>query len=124
TGDAENGVRELCVTGVQTWAVPSGTTTGITVDGVAATESQNIGLASLNALAAGGTISFVNHDSTFQSLTATATTDITFDAGRTLTAAAGSLTLTAPTGTTSDTGALTLAAKDGVTMNSTLTHRG
>src|SRR4029078_6731903 len=132
TGDMTIDGTELSHITAATLVVGSATTTGITVDGVAASESQNIGLASLNALAAGGTISFVNNDSTFQSLTAPAKTDTTFphgprprpptanteipcEAGRARTAAPGSLRLTAQTGSISDPGALTLDAKNGIT---------
>jgi len=77
-------------------------------------------------VAAGADISFLNSNSTFQSLTATADQDITFDAGRTLSAVAatGSLTLTASNGQISDAGALTLNAKNGITLNSDLTTGG
>src|SRR5204863_4537890 len=51
TGDMTIDGTELSHITAATLVVGSGTTTGITVDGVAATESQNIGLVSLQALA-------------------------------------------------------------------------
>src|SRR5436190_8537585 len=59
TGDMTIDGTELSHITAATLVVGSGTTTGITVDGVAATESQNIGLVSLQGLANGGHISFV-----------------------------------------------------------------
>ncbi|HEY3967410.1 MAG TPA: hypothetical protein VGM05_22810, partial [Planctomycetaceae bacterium] len=106
--------------------VGSGKTTGITVDGVTSAQSQNIGLVSLNAGATGGTISFVTDDSTFQSLSAMAQDNITFDAGRTENAVAtlGSITLNPLTGSITDTGALTLQAKNGIKLGSNVTTGG
>ena len=53
---------ELSNITAQTLIVGGTTTTAITVDGVTQAQSQNIGTASLNALATGGDISFVNTD--------------------------------------------------------------
>jgi hypothetical protein len=125
-GDLTIDGTELSHITAATLVLGSGTTTGITVDGITSTDSQNIGLVSLNALATGADISFLNNDSSFRSLTATADGDILFDATRTLSAvdATGSLTLTASNGQITGAGDLTLNAKNGITLNSSLTTGG
>ncbi|MBI3864664.1 MAG: hypothetical protein HY290_22530, partial [Planctomycetia bacterium] len=93
-------------------------TKSITVDGISSANSANIDLVQLNALIAPGTISFLNGNSTFTWLKATALNDIVFDSGRTLTANTDGLVLTSQNGNITDAGTLTLQAKDGITLNS------
>src|SRR6185436_17644246 len=132
TGSLTSGSATTTITTAKDETIGLGLTAGdLTIDGtelshITSADSQNIGLVSLNALAAGADISFLNNDSAFRSLTGTADQDITFDAGRTLSAvdATGSLTLTASNGQISDAGALTLNAKNGITLNSSLTTGG
>src|SRR4029079_8087854 len=75
-GDLTIDGTELSHITAATLVLGSGTTTGITVDGITALQSGNIGLISLNRLPASSSISFPSHDSAFVALTATATAGI------------------------------------------------
>jgi hypothetical protein len=101
------------------------TSGNITVNGITAAESANIGLVVLDASGSGHTLLFTGNASTFQNITGTADADISVNAGLTATpgnislTSNGTLTVNQPIATPPGTGG-TLTVIGGVVINAAI----